>query len=91
MLELTSGIQGVGIDHHQSGTQSAKCGDGILQHIGHHDRNAVAFLQPHGLKLCRKSRGVLVDLSIGELSAKIDIGHVVGECLATGIDHINNG
>ena len=46
VFELARRIQRIHVHHHQAGAQHAEQSHGILQHVGHHQRDAVALLQP---------------------------------------------
>jgi hypothetical protein len=46
VFEFARRVERVDVHHHQAGAQDAENGDGILQEVRHHDRDAITFLQP---------------------------------------------
>jgi hypothetical protein len=75
MLELTRGIQRIGIYHGKSRTQDGEDGDWILQQVGHHDRDPVTFLHARNiLQICRKLVGQAIQVGVAERCPHI------GEC-----------
>ena len=49
VLQLGGRVQRVGVDHDQPAAQSSKHRNRILQHVGQHDREALALREPRGL------------------------------------------
>jgi hypothetical protein len=45
MLQFARGVHRVGIDHDHAGAQCTEQRDRILQHVGQHDRHAIALAQ----------------------------------------------
>ena len=78
--ELARGVHRVGVDHRQARAQHAERCDRVLQAVGQHDRDAIAFLQ---LELTQQVgcelRTERVDLAIGQRPAH------AGKCRAIAV------
>jgi hypothetical protein len=46
VLEFAGGVHRIDVDDAQAGAQRAEYRDRVLQAVGHHDRDAIAFLRP---------------------------------------------
>ena len=72
MLQLACGVHRVGVDHHQPGAQRSEQCDRILQHVGQHDRDAIALAQlEYAGEVAGELAAHFVDLPIAELTAEI--------------------
>ena len=90
VLEFPGGVERIGVDDDETGAQGSENRDRILQNIGHHDRDAVALLQAHGLQSGGERRAVTIDLAEGQFGAEIHVGDFVPEFVAAGIDHVDD-
>jgi hypothetical protein len=62
VLEFTRRVERIDVHHHEPGAQHRGHRDGVLRHVGHHDRDPVAAAQALRLQVrCERARG-LVDL-----------------------------
>ncbi|MCY1413978.1 hypothetical protein D9M71_294160 [compost metagenome] len=88
VLHLPRGIQRVGVDHHQSGTQGAEHRNGKLDQVGQLDGDAIArrqigvLLQPGG-----KGAGQFIELAVAEGAAEVAEGRLVGKALTGFAQH----
>ena len=69
VLQFTGGVQRIDIDHHQTGPQNGRHCHRVLRHIGHHDRDAIAFAQAQRLQVSRQAQAFLVGLGKAQILA----------------------
>ncbi len=79
MFELARRVERIDVDGDEAGAQHGRGGDGVLQHVRHHDGDAVAAgksgaLQPRGQRARQ-----LVDLPIGQVFVHADVRMAVAE------------
>ena len=80
--EFACGVHRVGVDHHQPRTQRAEQGDRVLQHVGHHDRDAIALGQSeHAGEIAGELAAEFIDLAVAELLAEVGEGRALAEAL----------
>ena len=91
MLQLTGRVQGVDIHQGESCPKNGGNGNGVLQHVGHHDRHTVAFDQPEPLQVNPKRLAQAVNLGIGLLHAHEAVGRFGGEFLETLFHDFDHG
>ena len=77
VLQLTGGVEGVHVDHHQTRTQNGRYGHRVLRHIGHHDGDTVALAQTQRLQVSRHGQTVTVGLGKAEILAHETVGRTV--------------
>ena len=78
VLQLPRGVHRVHVHHGQPRAQDAERGDRVLQAVGHHDRDAIAFLQPEFAQQVGRQLGAgAVDLPIAEGLAEVAEGGIV--------------
>ncbi|MNQ82611.1 hypothetical protein D3C85_976650 [compost metagenome] len=83
VLHFPRGIQRIGVDHHQPGTQGAEHGDRVLQNVGQLHGDAVARLQVGVLlQIGGEGTGQLIQLAVADGLAEVAEGRLVGETLA---------
>ena len=92
VFQFAGGVQRVGVYHHQAGAQNGEDGDGVLQQIGHHHRNAVAFFQAEfvfqvSAELC----GVVINVAIADSFSEITIGWQITEFFDAGVKDVGDG
>ncbi len=72
MLEFACGIHRVRVDHDQARAQRAEQRDRILQHVRHHDRDAIALAEHEFAgEVAGELTAHFVDLAIGQPMAEI--------------------
>ena len=64
VAQLIRGVERIGVDHHEAGAKRTEHRDGILQHIGQHQRDAVALHEPLALQPRGKRRRQPVHIAI---------------------------
>ena len=66
VLKLSRRIKRIDVDDGQTSPKDCGNRDRILQHIGHHHRDAIAFDKSARLKPCGHGSGVAIELGIGD-------------------------
>ncbi len=67
VLQFARRVHRVRVDDRESGTERAEDRDGVLQHVGQHQRDAVTLAQPGDLlQVGREPAGEHVDVAIGQ-------------------------
>ena len=89
MLHFTWCIEWVGVHHFQTGFQTAKERDGILQQVRRHNREAIAGFQSSTLQVGTKLRGEPVDLGEGQGLAHQREGGFVAVPFSSILDHVD--
>ena len=74
VLELARRVERIDVHHDVAGAQDAGEAHRILQHVRHHDGDAIAALQPLALQVGRERPGHLVELTVGQLLVHADVG-----------------
>ena len=64
MLKLTRGIQRIHVDRDKARAQHGGHGNWILQHVGHHQRDAITLLQTEALQIRSERAGIGVDFAV---------------------------
>ena len=77
VLKFTRGVQRVHVDDHKTCTQDGGNGHRILRHVGHHDRNAIAFVESQRLQIRRQGQAFPVGLGIADVLAHEAVGRTV--------------
>jgi hypothetical protein len=85
VAQFAGGVLRIGVHQHHAGLQCAEGGDGVLQAVGQHQRQAVARLQA-GMVAQVAGEGVGLALQLGEAQVAVATGErlALGE-LATGV------
>jgi hypothetical protein len=65
-------------NHHQTGPQNGRHRHRVLRHIGHHDRNAIAFAQAQRLQVSRQAQAFLVGLGKAQILAHEAVSSAIG-------------
>ncbi len=65
MLEFARGVERVDVDHGAAGTKDTEQAHRVLQHIGHHQRDAVALLESPSLQVRAERARFRVELGEG--------------------------
>ncbi|MNP10468.1 hypothetical protein D3C76_1026210 [compost metagenome] len=91
MTHLPRGVQRVGVDHDQPGTQGAEHGDGVLQDVGHLHRDAISRYQVGmGLQVTGERGAVAFQFSVGQGDAHIGECRAISELLAGTLEHLDD-
>ena len=88
VLQLARRVERVDVDHDIARPQHGHHGQGILQHVGHHQRHARALLQPARLQERAEGRRHALDLGIGERLAHAGEGGARGILPAGGFQQL---
>ena len=84
MMQFGRRVERIDVDRDEPGLQHRRDGHGILQHVGHHDRDPGAPLQPAALQPGRERLRQRIDLAEGQCLVHADIGlgvAILGEAL----------
>ena len=91
VAHLPRGVQRVGVDHDQPGTQGTEDSNRVLQQVGHLYRDAIAGLQVSVvLQPGRESRRVPLQVRIGQRHAHVAECGTVCVCLAGALEYFHN-
>ncbi len=78
VAQFVGGVERIGVDDNQPGTQRAQHGDGILRHVGKHQRDALALREPLRLQPRRERGRQPVHLAVSDRMVHQHIGLVIG-------------
>ena len=79
MLKLARRIQRIDVHHNHPRAQNTEERDGVLQQVRHHQRDAIALLQPQSLlKISGERPAALLQLTVGHHLAHVDKRRLVG-------------
>ena len=91
VAQLAGRIQGVGVDHGETGAQHREDGNRVLQDVGHHDRHPVALLQPgQGLQIGGQIAGMPAQGGIVDDAPHVAEGRSVTESLHRLLEDVGN-
>ena len=82
VFQFARSVQGIDVDDNHAGAEDAKNGDGILQEIGHHQRDAGALGETEALQPGGKVKTQAVELSVSDGGTEIAEGGQIPEFLA---------
>ena len=83
VFHFPRGVQRVGVDHDQAGTDGTEHSDRVLQDVGQLHGDSIARLQIGMLLQVRsESAGQFVQLTVGDCLAQVAESRFVGEALA---------
>ena len=91
VAQLVGGVERVGVDDHDAGPQRAEHHDRILQHIGQHDRDAVALPETLALQPGGKRQRHPVHFAKRERTAHLQVGFAIGAALQPILDQLLQG
>jgi len=74
MLEFAGGVKGININNHRTNSENRSQCDRVLQDIGHHDRNAIAFFNALSLQKSAQRTRAIVEFAIGHGFGKANVG-----------------
>ncbi len=78
MFEFARRVERIDVHRDKAGAQDAVDGDGVLQHVRHHDGDAVALLEAEALKPCRDLARLVFKLAVGQRLAHAGEGGAIG-------------
>ncbi|MNF51201.1 hypothetical protein D3C84_325180 [compost metagenome] len=91
MPHLARGVQRVGVDHDQPGTQRTEHGNRIMQDVGHLYRDAIARHQIGlALQITGEGCAVAFQVSVGQGHPHVTERWTVGELLAGTLEHLDH-
>ena len=91
MLEFARGVHGVGVHHRQPGAQNAHQSNGILQHVGQHDRYPVAFLEAQLVaQITGKLQAQLVEFTVADHLVHVDESGAMPESVKSDLHHVGH-
>ncbi|MNN01503.1 hypothetical protein D3C81_1141210 [compost metagenome] len=91
VAHLAGGVQRVGVDHDQPGAHGAEYGDGVLQHVGHLYRDAVARHQVGVLlQVSGEGRGIAFEFGVAQGHPEVAERRAVSKLLAGAFEHFDH-
>ena len=87
MMNLARRIERVDVHDRHARAQDAENGNNVLQEIGHHDGDAVAWLQfRERLQIGRKFLGALFRIGVAQVGAEVRVARALRELLCRSIE-----
>ena len=85
VLQLARGVERIDIHHHHARAQHGGHRFGVLGHVGHHHRHAVALFQSARLQKGRQRAALALQLGVAVFAAHVAQGRPAGELAETGL------
>jgi len=74
VFELARRVERIDVDGDEATAQHCRNGNGILEHVRHHDGHAIAAHESKTLQPCGQSFRQLIEPAVGQTAAHADIG-----------------